>query len=100
MVNSWVTCHIVTVVLRQISTGNMLTMTSVYGPSQDNQQIQFIEELRGLVELIQTPWALVGDFNVVRFLNERFRDIRGMDLMCLFNNLVREIGIVDISTSL
>lgn len=55
----------------------------------------FLEELQALAEHIRLPWILAGDFNMVRFLIDRSRDMRGMDLMCRFNDLVRLTGIVD-----
>lgn len=39
---------------------------------------------------------LLGDFNLVRWLVDRSGDYRGMELMTLFKDLTRDLGLVDI----
>lgn len=95
MQSSWVTRHMVTTILKHGGSGNTLAVTSVYGPSRDDLKIDFMAELKSLVGCIHVPWILAGDFNLVRWLIDRSADLRGMKLMCLFNDLIRETSLID-----
>lgn len=46
-------------------------MTSVYGPQEDEDKVQFLEELLHVGEGIQLPWIVNGDFNLVINADER-----------------------------
>lgn len=96
MMNSWSTRHSVTAILRQSSTAKILAVTTVYGPTTDEDKPTFLMELKQLKEMIDHPWALTGDFNMVRFLIDRSGDLRGMDLMTLFNDLITETDLMDV----
>lgn len=90
LLNSWSTPHTVTVTLFNISSGSTTTYTVAYGPSSsDELRGRFIEELNELPKLIQTPWILVGDFNLVRWLIDRTGDLRCSPLMDLFNDFIQ-----------
>lgn len=99
--SSRATKHTISVILRQEQTGNSFLISAVYGPSIDNPTLkrEFIEELRQLGGLVHLPWILLGDFNLARWLSDRPGDFRGMSLMQLFNDLIRELEIVDIPLS-
>lgn len=95
LLSSWATRHTVTAILQRTTTGDIIAVTSVYGPSQDDLKIPFIGELKNLADAIDKPWIMAGDFNIVRWLIDHSADYRGMDIMCLFNDLVRETGLID-----
>lgn len=96
LINSWSTKHIVTVILEQASTGAIMAISNIYGPSIDDQKIEFISELNILSLLINCPWILAGDFNLVRWYIDRSGDMRGIILLNLFNNLIRDQGWIDV----
>lgn len=96
LINSWTTPHSVSVVLKQEASGESFLITLVYGPSVEDQKRDFIDELRRLAGLVQLPWILLGDFNLTRWLTDRPGDLRGMTLMQLFNDLIRDLEVVDI----
>lgn len=96
LVASWSTVHTLSVVLRQASTGFKFLVTNVYGPSIDEEKSRFIDELGTLASLIHHPWILAGDFNLVRWLIDRTGDLRGIQLMDLFNDFIRDVGLVDV----
>jgi exonuclease III len=39
--------------------------TSVYGPQEDDQKVQFLHELRDIRALCAGPWFVAGDFNLI-----------------------------------
>ena len=47
--------------------------TGVYGPVCSRDSEDFWEELRSVKGLWSDPWCVGGDFNLVRFLEERSR---------------------------
>lgn len=53
-------------------------------------------ELRGQSQFVQGPWILGGDFNLVRWLVDRYGDLRSFTLMSLFNDLIRDMQVIDI----
>lgn len=95
MLKSWSTKHTVTVVLRQNNSGQVIAVSNVYGPSDDALKPQFILELRSLASLISTPWLIVGDFNLVRWLTDRSASLSNFTLMQRFNEFITAAGLVD-----
>lgn len=94
--NSWATRNSVSVLLQQSSSGAILLVTNVYGPTTDTLKPAFINELRYLSSLATNPWILGGDFNLVRWLIDRSGNQRNFTLMSLFNDLIREMEVIDI----
>lgn len=100
LLNSWGSEHTISALLEQMSTGWKFLITNVYGPSDDDaSKLEFINELRSIHSLITSPWALLGDFNLVRWYVDRSADLRGYGLMCAFNDLVRDLGLMDVELS-
>lgn len=94
--NSWSTRHTCSVLLRQVNTGAVFTLTNVYGPSDDALKPEFILELKNVAERVNTKWILVGDFNLVRWFIDRPGDMRAINLMDSFNDLIMELQLVDV----
>ena len=95
-INSWSTRHSCSVVLKQNNSGEIFTVTNVYGPSEDALKPDFLKELSKMADLINSKWMLVGDFNLVRWLIDRSSDMRATNLMDLFNELIVELQLVDV----
>lgn len=95
-VSSWTTRHTTSIKLTQIATGQDIIVINVYGPSIEGKKLQFVEELRSLHALIMKPWLLIGDFNLHRWFADRSADLRGFPLMCAFNDLIRDLEIIDV----
>lgn len=96
MNSAWATTHTISVVLTEISSGQKFTVTNTYGPSVDQQKSEYIKELRKLAANIEGPWLIAGDFNLVRWLVDRPGDMRGISLMCEFNDLITEFALSDV----
>ncbi|XP_078151943.1 uncharacterized protein LOC144547228 [Carex rostrata] len=96
LISSWATPHSCSALLKQISSGALLVVTNVYGPSTDDRKPAFIQELRCLAALVQHPWILGGDFNLVHWLINHTGNTRSFRLMSLFNDLIRDLQLIDI----
>lgn len=96
MVNTYVTRNTCTAIIMQPSSGETFQVTTVYGPTQDNLKQEFMNEVRGMVPLIKHPWVLLGDFNLVRWLVDRSGQMRGFDFMFEFNDLIRQLQVIDV----
>lgn len=94
--NSWATKHSCTALLRQNQTGRLIQITNVYGPSTEADKPAFLTELEGLLPLVQAPWLLVGDFNVVRWMIDRSGGMRDFQLMELFNTVIANLQVLEI----
>lgn len=94
--NSWATKHMLSALLIQVSTGWQFLVTNVYGTSVEAEKMEFIQELRMVQRLVNSPWALMGDFNMVRWYVDRSADIRGYSLMCAYNDMVRDFELLDV----
>lgn len=46
--------------------------------------------------LIDYPWILEGDFNQVRWVNDRSGDLRGLSLICEFNDVITDFEVLEI----
>lgn len=41
------------------------TITNVYGPHDDARRTQFLLELQEVAQSVNTPWLVLGDFNLI-----------------------------------
>lgn len=41
-------------------------------------------------------WIIIGDFNAVRWLVDRTGDMRGLNLMCSFNDTITELEVEEV----
>lgn len=96
LISSWGTRHTCSALLQQINTGALILISNVYGPAIDDLKPAFVEELRGIASLVQSPWILGGDFNLVRWLIDISGNQRSFRLMALFNDLIRDLQLVDV----
>lgn len=96
LINSWSTRFSVSALLKQSNTGGIILVTNVYGPSTDEHKQTFIDELRRMARLVQYLWILGGDFNLVRWLIDRSGDFSNFNLMSSFNDVIRDIQLIDI----
>ncbi|XP_078173997.1 uncharacterized protein LOC144567705 [Carex rostrata] len=78
------------------STGVCTMYTTVYGPSVDSEKPSFLKELNRLAEMVNHPWIIAGDFNLLRWMTDRSTGATCFDLMDLFNQFIRTAGLVDV----
>lgn len=49
-------------------------VTNVYGPTNRSEKPIFLAELKAIAPPENTPWLVVGDFNLIRFPHEKNND--------------------------
>lgn len=63
--NAVVREHSVTVQLEATMSQEEWWMTSVYGPQEDNEKIEFLREIRQIQQVVGERWLVLGDFNMI-----------------------------------
>lgn len=97
LIKSCSTKHTVSALLQRIDSGHLFWVTNAYGPTDDTFKPAFIEELHCIATLTTQPWILAGDFNLTRWLVDRSTMNHNFALMDLFNQLITDMGVLDIS---
>lgn len=95
-INSWSTFHTITAVLKHLGTGKVITITNVYGPTDDSLKPLFISKLRSVASATHGPLLLASDFNQVRWLIDRSAANRSFALMELYNDFIQEAELMDV----
>jgi hypothetical protein len=63
---------LVTLMLKNRVDNTQWTFTSVYGPVDSSLKVQFWDELRQIMTVNYDVWLICGDFNAIRFSNEKY----------------------------
>ena len=76
----------------------MWILTNAYGPHEQVERRKFFTEVTQLRQVHQEPWVLMGDFNAVRFTEDRRGKGNNASASKLFNkfvnhNLLLELGL-------
>lgn len=86
----------VSVLLKDVRCDAEWVATSIYGPGNVNEKVDFWTELSQVAGLWNRPSMLGGDINVVRFPNERKGDCSISPSMRDFNNWIRTHDLCDL----
>ena len=70
--------------------------SGVYGPVISSEKEDFWEELSAIRGLWEDPWCLGGDFNAVRFPEERRNSLRLTTEMRRFSEVIGELGLKEL----
>jgi hypothetical protein len=57
--------HSITVTFDDLVSNLSWTLTMVYGPSDEERKLQFLSELSSIHGVVQGPWMVIGDFNLI-----------------------------------
>lgn len=68
----------------------------MYGPSQDAEKADFLEELREVRSHFVEPWALAGDFNMIYSTEDKNNANLDKVLMDRFRRFVNDLELKDI----
>ena len=72
-------------------------ITSMYGPNDRSMKPLFLQDLHVIHAWCSvTPWALMGDFDMTRFTEERRGCIANLNDSDSFNDLIRDLALIDI----
>ena len=81
---------------RNCADGFSWIFSGVYGPVISSEKEDFWEELSAIRGLWGDPWCLGGDFNAVRFPEERRNSLRLTTEMRRFSKVLGELGLKDL----
>jgi hypothetical protein len=81
---------------RNIVDSSVWAFASVYGPNFDSDRRLLWDELVGVLRWWNMPWCIGGDFNVIRFPNERSRGVPLCSAMLEFSDFIFYQGLMDL----
>lgn len=76
--------------------GAIFHLTNVYGPSAPAEKAAFTFWLYNFDHSPFEDWVLVGDFNFIRYPNDRNKPGGSANDMLLFNDIIQHLDLVDI----
>ncbi|RVW74674.1 hypothetical protein CK203_052053 [Vitis vinifera] len=85
----------ISVRFRNCADGFSWIFSGVYGPVIGSEKEDFWEELGAIRGLWEDPWCIGGDFNAVRFPEERRNALRLTTEMRRFTEVIGELGLRD-----
>ena len=75
------------------------TVTNTYGPSDHIESIPFLQHLRDLPAIVNGPWILLGDFNLVRCPSEKNNGRINSSLATAFNDTIHDLRVGEVMLS-
>jgi hypothetical protein len=72
------------------------TLTNIYAPCQDAQQLAFLSWFHNIQVADDVDWLIVGDFNLIRSPNDRNKPGGNINEMLLFNEAISNLGLIEI----
>jgi exonuclease III len=97
--NSSVDLHSLSTSLSCNATNLDLAITNCYGPSDHSGSLPFLSSLVDMLPLIQGPWIILGDFNLVRSAADKNNGQVNTALCNAFNETIQELNINEIDLS-
>jgi exonuclease III len=75
------------------------SVMNVYAPSDHRYSYLFLSSLSDFAPSFHGPWALAGDFNLIRSRQDKNTAISNSALVSAFNDKINEIGLLEIPLS-
>jgi hypothetical protein len=72
-------------------------LTTVYGPQEDNEKLQFLGELRWMQHMVSDKWLIIGDFNLILQASDKSNNNLNMRLMGAFREVVRDLELKELN---
>ncbi|KAK1291915.1 hypothetical protein QJS10_CPB17g00785 [Acorus calamus] len=88
--------HSLSVLLLDTSTDKHWTISNVYGPHATGERKIMWEELSTVRATWNTPWCILGDFNITRFSEERNADTGVTQDMERFSDWINLEGLLEL----
>lgn len=66
-------------------------LTTVYGPTDDQLKVHFLDELRNVRAACLGPWAVAGDFNLIVEAFDKNNDMLNRRMMGHFHRLLNDL---------
>ncbi|XP_040248925.1 uncharacterized protein [Aegilops tauschii subsp. strangulata] len=61
----------VSVLVTELASNAVWSLTGVYGPQEDADKILFLNEMRALQPMCKQEWIIMGDFNLISRMDEK-----------------------------
>jgi exonuclease III len=71
-------------------------LTGVYGPQGDLDKRMFLRELKRIKNLVQTPWLLLGDFNLIYKEHDKNNGRLNRRLMPRFRKVLNQLEVKEV----
>jgi hypothetical protein len=79
---------------KSLLTGQIFHITNIYGPASSVDKARFISCLYNFDCSLIDDWLLLGDFNLIRSLENRNKLRGNTNEMWLFNDLIQHLDLV------
>jgi hypothetical protein len=76
---------------------NRLRLVTIYGPAQDEKKEKFLTELSNICAKCDLPMIVGGDFNILRFSNEKNKPFCANRYSEMFNWIINSYGLREIA---
>ncbi|KAM0830982.1 hypothetical protein ACQ4PT_065875 [Festuca glaucescens] len=73
------------------SDGSFWDISCVYGPQDDSEKIEFLQELRLLRPLMHDKWLLLGDFNLISQASDKSNANLNLRMMGRFRSVIEDL---------
>jgi hypothetical protein len=81
---------------KSLHTGNYWMLTNVYAPCTTEGRKDFYDWFKNIQMPDEQDWLIVGDFNLMRVLENRNRPGGDLSEMFLFNEAISSLGLLEI----
>lgn len=85
-----------TSVLFQNNSGIQWWCTTVYGPNDDTQKVQFLDELRAVRAACVGPWMIAGDFNLIYRAEDKNNSNLDRAMMGHFKRAINDLELKEV----
>ena len=87
----------ITAKVRIISTGHSFWMTTIYGPTDDQQKANFLSELAVVAPAAPEPWMLNDDFNMIYQARDKNNSNLNLRMMRRFRDTLNRSELKEIN---
>lgn len=88
--------HSLTIKFTSKESGQTFHLTNIYGPVIHSEKLEFIDWSRQINNTTFGDWIILGDFNLIKSLENRSRDGGNATEMLLFNDAIQYLDLVGI----
>jgi len=71
-------------------------LTVVYGPQDDQEKVQFLQDLSELRNSINGKWLVIGDFNLILQAQDKSNQNLNRRMMGIFRNWVNRMQLKEL----
>lgn len=76
-----------------------LSLANVYGPAHEEEKMTFLTELAAMVSKVKYPLCVGGDFNIMRYSDEKNKHFNSNKNSDMFNLIINMYTLRDLPLS-